>query len=89
MRKGFWTEAAVVGASTVVIGGVIDFALKSAGYGSKGLGYQEAEKKFHWIPVAFATGVLTHIAWEAVGGNEWFAKNYAKTVDSSKALEGA
>lgn len=83
MRKGFWKEAAVVGGSTVAIAGVVNLALKAAGYGAKGYGAKDAEKAVHWIPIAFATGVLTHVAWEALGGNRWFAENYVKTLPSA------
>lgn len=68
MRKELFTEAVIVGLSTVVAGNV----LRRAGL--------DANSNLFW----FSLGVITHVGWEAVGGNRW----YVESRDASSMPKG-
>ena len=56
MRKELLTEAAIVGLSTVVVGKVLASTK------------MDPTSVLFW----FSLGALTHLGWEAVGGNRWY-----------------
>jgi hypothetical protein len=59
VRKELFTEAVIVGLSTVVAGKV----LRHAGL--------DTSSNLFW----FSLGVATHVGWEAVGGNRWYVES--------------
>jgi len=59
MRKGLLVETVIIGASAAAAGQ----ALKMAGL--------TTGKPAFW----FGIGALTHLAWEATGGNRWYLEN--------------
>lgn len=66
MRKNLLTEAAIVGASLVAVSSAVMYVSKKADPSRK-------------IPIqlwVFGAGALTHLLWEASGGNEKFVQNY-------------
>jgi len=63
MRKTLLQEAAIVGASTLVIGMVMQKTYDHMGW--------KVPQPVFWSLL----GVWTHLAWEATGGNQWFCKN--------------
>lgn len=68
MRDELFTEAIIIGLSTVVAGNV----LRRAGL--------NANSNLFW----FSLGVITHVGWEAVGGNRW----YVESRDATSMPEG-
>jgi hypothetical protein len=68
VREELLTEAVVVGLSTVVAGNV----LRRAGMNSN--------SNLFW----FTLGVVTHVGWEALGGNRW----YVETRDANTMPRG-
>ena len=71
MREGLITETVIVGASAAVAGAV----LSQAGLAKGNL--------LFW----FSLGALTHIGWEATGGNRWYIEN-RDAADFPKGLLG-
>lgn len=70
MRDRVWTEAVVVGASLVAVSAVIMPIARRV----------DPNQKVP-IPVwVFAAGALTHLVWEALGGNRRFAVDYPRTL---------
>lgn len=70
MRKGLVTEAAIVGGSLMAISAVVMPLARRA----------DPERRVPIQAWVFLAGALTHFAWEAVGGNRWFAENYSKRL---------
>lgn len=71
MRKGLLAETVIIGASAAAAGQ----ALKMAGL--------TTGKPAFW----FGIGALTHIGWEATGGNRWYVEN-RDAADFPKGLLG-
>ena len=71
MRKELLMEAVAVGVSTTIVGSLL---------AKTGLSTQ---RPLFW----FTLGVLTHVGWEAVGGNRWYVET-RKAADLPKGLLG-
>jgi hypothetical protein len=71
MRKELLVEALVVGASTALAGSLLAKTGIPTG------------RPLFW----FALGVVTHVGWEAVGGNRWYVET-RKGEDMPKGLLG-
>lgn len=74
MRQGVLVEAAVVGVSLAAVSAGVMFVAEKV----------DPERKVPVLLWVVAAGALTHLAWEASGGNAWFAKNYVKTLPANQ-----